>query len=253
MPDLLPDDLLARVAKRAADAETRNDAPPAARGRTITVGPLSTVGVDLGKLLRGEVDTTPGGPGDFPKPATTQAIAAAEAVLGFALPPALKQVLSGIADGGFGPGAGLMPLAEIVATYRDLTANPPGPRGQEWPRHLLPFTATRPGHDCLDVKTGAVIVWDEEALADGASDKVWKRSFKPEAPDLAAWFARWVEAKSPAEETQDLMQWAMLKGLRTTLDHWRSKTPEERAAFGLPETGWEQALFGHLGIDLSKL
>ena len=37
------------------------------------------------------------------------------------------------------------------------------------------------------------------------------------------------------------------------LAYWRAKSVEERAEFGLPEEGWEEELFGHLGIDLTKL
>ena len=254
MADTLPDDLIERIRRRAADAETRTDAPPSTRGKTISVGPLSVVGVDLGKLLRGDADVTPSPPDEALAPAADDAaIAAAEAALGFALPPALRQIYARVANGGFGPGAGLMSLAEIAGTYRELLANPPGPRGQEWPKHLLPFTRTEPGHDCIDLRTGAIVLWDEEELADGVSDKVWKRSFKKDAPDLGAWFARWLDTKSPAEGMRDMMQESMLNGMRQTLAYWRAKTPEERAAFGLPEAGWEQALFGHLGIDLSKL
>ncbi len=254
MAETLPDDLIARLRARAENPETRTDAPPSTRGQTVTVGPLSVVGMDLGKLLRGEADVTPSAPAtERPPPADGAAIATTEAALGFALPPALRQVLGGVADGGFGPGAGLMSLAEIVAAYRDLVANPQGPRGQEWPQHLLPFTRTEPNLDCIDLRTGAIVLWDAEELADGVSDKVWKRSFRPDAADLAAWFARWLDTKSPAQQMQDMMQDAMLDGLRQSLAYWRAKTPEERADFGLPETGWEEALFGHLGIDLSKL
>jgi hypothetical protein len=52
---------------------------------------------------------------------------------------------------------------------------------------------------------------------------------------------------------RESMQKAKLEAMRQTLAYWRGKTPEERAAFGLPETGWENVLFGHLGIDLSTL
>jgi len=52
---------------------------------------------------------------------------------------------------------------------------------------------------------------------------------------------------------RDSMQKAKLEDMRQTLAYWRGKTPEELAAFGLPETGWENVLFGHLGIDLSTL
>ncbi len=46
------------------------------------------------------------------------------------------------------------------------------------------------------------------------------------------------------------MEEAMLDHLRSTLAYWRVKSPEERAAMGLPEEGWEEELFGYLGIDL---
>ena len=62
-----------------------------------------------------------------------------------------------------------------------------------------------------------------------------------------------METPSPEQKMRDSMQKAKLEAMRQTLAYWRGKTPEERAAFGLPETGWENVLFGHLGIDLSTL
>jgi hypothetical protein len=181
------------------------------------------------------------------------ALADAEKRLGFSLPALLRRLYAEVADGGFGPGPGILKLGDVLRTYGDLTKEPPGPRGQKWPTNLLPITRNDPGHDCVDVNTGAVIFWDEEELADGGSDKVWKRSFKPEAPDLAAWFEKWLGTPSPEDKMKAMMEKAKLDAMRTTLAHWRAKTPAERAAFGLPETGWEEKLFGHLGIDLSKL
>jgi len=250
----LSDNLITLIKNRATNPETRNDAPPSTRGRTVSVGGMSIVGMDANAILRGAADprvkpsTAPLAP-----PANEAVLADAEKKLGFALPVPLRQLYAQIADGGFGPGAGIMPLKQVVETYLDLIKNPPGQRGQKWPPHLLPITATDPGHDCIDVNSGAMIYWDEEELADGGSDKVWKRSFKADAADLGAWFEKWLGTKSPEEKTKDLMQNAMLNSVRTTLQHWRAKTPAERAAFGLPETGWEEKLFGHLGIDLSKL
>ena len=46
---------------------------------------------------------------------------------------------------------------------------------------------------------------------------------------------------------------ALRENMKTTLAYWRAKSPEERAEFGLPEEGWEEELFGHLGIDLKYL
>ena len=154
----------------------------------------------------------------------------------------------------------------LFRSWLNLMAPPPGERGQTWPAHLLPLTWTDPGHDCVDMQKGTMIYWDEESLADGPSDKVWKRSFKPDAPDLATWFDRWLGTQSPEKRMQELMQAAlarpqpkpvmsdtMLAGIKQTIAYWRARTPKERADFGMPEVGWENFLFGHLGVDASKL
>lgn len=254
MPKPLDDALIARIRRRASDPATRTDAPPSTRGKTVSVGNLSVAGVDLAALLRGEADTRPSaGAASLAPPADDAAIADAEKRLGFGLPPPLKQLYAQVANGGFGPGAGIMPLEEVVGAYRGLIETPPGRRGQKWPAQLLPITRNQPGHDCIDVQSGEIIFWDEEELADGASDKVWKRSFKPDAPDLGGWFERWLGSPSPEQRMKDLMQKGTTDAIRQSLAHWRAKTPAERAAFGLPEKGWEQVLFGHLGIDLTKL
>jgi hypothetical protein len=254
MIEPLREDLIARIRQRATDPETRTDAPPSTRGRTVSVGNLSVAGLDLGALLRGDADPRPSSAAaPLAPPADDASIADAEKQLGFVLPKPLRQLYDQIANGGFGPGSGIMPLQDVVRTYLDLCATPPGPRKQKWPVQLLPITRNEPGLCCIEVNKGEVIFWDEEELADGVSDKVWKRSFKPDAPDLGSWFERWLDTPSPEQNMKDLMQKGMLDGIRQSLAYWRAKTPEERAAFGLPETGWEEVLFGHLGIDLSKL
>jgi hypothetical protein len=245
------DDLIRRIRSRAENLETRTDAPPTTLGRTVQVSGLAATGLDLDKLLRGDPSPRPDAPGPLSPPASEAALADAEKRLGFVLPSLLRRLYAEVADGCFGPGGGILKLGDVVRTYDGLT--PPGPRGQKWPYHLLPITRGEPGHDCVDVGTGAVIFWDEEELASGGSDKIWKRSFKPEATDLAAWLEKWVGTPSPEDKMKAIMEKAKLDSIRQTLAHWRAKTPAERAAFGLPETGWEEKLFGHLGIDLSKL
>ena len=250
----LSDDLIHRLQSRAADPDRRTDAPPSTRGRTVSVGAFSIRGLDLGALLRGDADPQVR-PGDAPlaPQCDDTAIAAAEARLGFALPGEVRRLYAEVADGGFGPGAGLLPLARLADTYLDRIANPPGWRGQKWPVRLLPLTWTDPGHECIDIGTGEMIYWDEEELADGPSDKVWNRAFKRDAASLAEWLERWVGKPSPEEERRAMMEDAMLNGVRSSLAHFRAMTPEQRRDYGLPETGWEQQLFGHLGIDLDRL
>jgi hypothetical protein len=107
--------------------------------------------------------------------------------------------------------------------------------------------------DCYDLESGQILFWDEESLADGASDEVWKRSFKIIAATLSDWLETWLESPSQEEADRVAMEGHLMEGLRSSLEHWRSLTPAERAQMGLPETGWEKALFGHLGVDLDSL
>lgn len=244
----LTNDLLARIRARAENPDTRNDSPPSTRGRTVTVGPLSIVGLQL----NGE-PVPPAEDSPLAAPAGAAEIARIEGALGFPLPADLKRLHTEIADGGFGPAGGLMPLAKVRAAYAALLANPPGWRGQKWPPHLLPIEGMEPGYVCIDMRTETLIFWDEEELADGPSDKVWKRSFKSEAPDLASWFADWLGKPSPEEVQRSAMEEGMRNQLRQSIAYFRAMTPAQRAEYGLPETGWEQEMFGHLGIDLTGL
>jgi hypothetical protein len=245
----LPQDLIARIRHRASNPDTRNDLPPAVRGKTVETKWISVVPINLGESSQGVNH-----PSDaLASPADDVAVADAETKLGFQLPEPVRQLYTRIANGGFGPYSGLLPLQDMVTTYLSLREEPPGPRGQEWPDELLPLTSDDSGHCCINRNSGALVFWDIEELASGGSDKVWKRSFKAEVPDLSTWLEDWLGRPSPEQKTKDLMQQGMNFAIKQSLEYWRSKTPEERAKYGLPETGWEEKLFGHLGIDLTKL
>ncbi len=245
---MLSQNLLDRLRRRAADPESRTDAPSSAPETRFVVGAFKT-----GRVERGRPPAPPAHPAALAPPASAAALAKAEAALGVSLPDDLKQLYGEVANGGFGPSGGLAPLDEVTQRYRDLMANPPGEDGQKWPAQLLPINLTAPGADCYDLQSGEIILWDEESLAEGPSDRVWQGSFKKDAKSLEAWLEGWL-AKPPLRETlhQD-MEKALLDGLRLSLDYWRAMSPEERAEMGLPEEGWEEELFGHLGVDLKSL
>lgn len=57
-------------------------------------------------------NTRPWGWPSLPEPADAATLARAEAALGFALPPLLAELYLRIADGGFGPEYGLLPLLD---------------------------------------------------------------------------------------------------------------------------------------------
>lgn len=238
---MLSSEFVGRIRSRAANPDGRTDAPDRSPETGFFGGAFKTVRVPLGDAPA---------PAPLPPPATADDIAAAQARLGFGLPDDLKQLYTEIANGGFGPGDGLASLNEVARRYRELTASPPGEQGQKWPERLLPFILTVPGADCYDLETGQIVLWDEELLADGAQ---WEQSFRKDAESLTAWLEAWLARPPLAEQQEQGMEEALLENMKTTLAYWRAKSVEERAEFGLPEEGWEEELFGHLGIDLTKL
>jgi hypothetical protein len=171
-------------------------------------GGFAAIGPGLGfsggvMSFGGKVEVKPA-----PPPCAEARIAAAEAVLGFALPPALRQVYVEVADGGFGPGDGLYGLDALLAKWRELTHEPVGPQGQEWPRNLLPIAGEDWDLICLDRAGGRLIFWDVDEMADfeheqESGDEAWNRAVKPEADSLEAWLERWLGGRTQAEQILD--------------------------------------------------
>lgn len=227
-PDRLSPDLIRRLIVRAADPGKRLAGPSEfmASVQTMSLGGLlgSLLGAssDLQRVLaanrEGRIDhdmharaeeiarrmSTPAPqPVAAPKAADEADLAKAEAALGFALPPVVRHLYAAVGNGGFGPGDGLLTLAEMAAEYRELTESPAGPRGQLWPANLLPLVRMEPSFDCIDRETGAIVAWDVEELAEGSSNAHWQRSFKPVAADLEAYLREWLEPPAPQPTMED--------------------------------------------------
>ncbi|MDH4307107.1 MAG: SMI1/KNR4 family protein [Acidimicrobiia bacterium] len=245
----MADEVIERIRARIADPALRTDVPPA--GTVLDMGPMRIVTANLGDMLSGvTTETTVSAPNPTVTPA---ALAELEARAAVRFPDQLRRLYTDVADGGFGPHGGLLTASQAIDAFLELTSAPQGPDGQPWPRQLLPITWTDPGYDCIDTSTGAVVFWDEEALAEDDSEKGWLDSFNPEADELFTWLRPWLESPDPNVARRDAMEDAMLAGIKASLDYWRGMSPEARAEFGLSEQGWEQELFGHLGIDLDRL
>lgn len=163
---MLSSDLIGRIRSRAADTESRSDTLDTTPETSYLGGAFKTVRMTIG-------GDPPPPPAPLPPPASADDIAMAQAALGFTLPDDLKQLYTEVANGGFDPSGGLASLEEVTERYLDLIANPPGERGQRWPEHLLPINLTEPGADCYDLRSGQIILWDEESFADGPSDRIW--------------------------------------------------------------------------------
>jgi hypothetical protein len=142
-----------------------------------------------------------------------------------------------------------MPIARLVSTYRDLRSWSLGPEGQEWPEGMLPVVAYDPGHLCVDAGTGRVIDWDPEGLTERSGERGWKRSFSEHAPTVEAWLGSWVESRHPDEILAEQTEESTIRQARESRAMIARMTPEERAAMGLPEVGWERVVWGGIGLD----
>ena len=208
----------------------------------------------------------PGGPQPLAPPPGEPALAEAAKAIGRPLPEEILQLYA-IGDGGFGPGEGLMPIAQLVDRYRDMTATPFGPLGQLWPENLLPLFDENPALSCIDMDSGQIVAWDPEEIENEDSDEDWQRSFNVEHPSLAALMAEWLGEPTFEEHSRDRMSAVVeemkgrgpspVTGYPMQLDPagqaeseitFLSYSPSLRADFGLPETGWEDEIRRRHGL-----
>ena len=269
------DDLIARLQRRAADPNRRVDVRQDVFSAQVTsmnlgslLGMLGGAAADLKRVVAdnqaGRVDPDLVAKADrisadmstpvetsLPPRAAPAALDQAEADLGFPLPPVLRQVYLEVADGGFGPGGGLMRIADAAAAYARMRTGAELPRGMTWPERLLPIREVDPGFDCVDASSaaGRVVAWDPEDLREFSGEKAWNGSFSEIAPSVEAWLEEWVGGQTQAEKDRDLMRQMMIDEARRSRAYFAAMTPEERASFGFPEVGWESQIADGLGMD----
>lgn len=235
------DDLLRRLSKRADDDELRVDERDNAFTDMVQALPLDQM-MDLlregGAALRGLVASHQQPVGDRPlgslrvgqfdvagmarllqtplsstrrPPATPDDVARAEAAIGFALPPLLIRLYRDVADGGFGPGEGLLPLVgaggrggrTLVGEYESLLEASSHGYGAPWPRYLLPVATWSDGTVAVvDVRDPELPVFEvdlsdlEEHDPDDPdneydeSDRPWE--IPPSAGSLRKWLDDWL-------------------------------------------------------------
>jgi hypothetical protein len=227
------DDLLARLKARADDDRHRVDEP----GDQFTgllaelpVGELLGMVREGGTALRALVAANAAGeapPGPTPSgmlmiggfdvlgttrmmatpavvarrmPASADDVDRVERALGLRLPRLLARVYTEVADGGVGPGEGLLPLHEatgprtrsLVDEYEVVCEASEHGYGAPWPRHLLPVArwsdgvwmvvdTADPAHPVYEVDDGDVEDDDE---------RPW--DVPPVAPSLESWLEAWI-------------------------------------------------------------
>ena len=216
------DDLIERLRRRAADPDRRVDFRQNVFSQQVTsmdlsslLGMLGGAAADLRRVVAdnqaGRVDPEIVAKADrigaamstpvattLPAPADPAALEAAETEIGFALPPVLRRVYLDVADGGFGPGSGLMNLAAATAAYARLRKGDELPRGRVWPERLLPIREVDPGFDSVDASSpaGRIVAWDPEDLREFSGEKTWNASFSEIAPSIEGWLEEWVGGKT---------------------------------------------------------
>ena len=265
------DELLPRLRDRAADPDRRTTSRPSELGAQIgslDLGGLLSMGRLLADQLRGVVAANEAGTIDgagtgaalelerqmttpaasvLPAPADEAAIAAAEAHLGARLPPSLRRVYAEVADGGFGPGEGLLPLSQVVRQLDELRSPGMMPEGRTWPDTLIPLVSMDPGWDCVDASTGRVIAWDPEDLDERVSDRVWAAAFHEIHPSVEAWLTDWVGSRTQAEVRDIEMRAMRENGAYIHIRNLQAMTPEQLAGFGLAP-GWEAEMAETMGV-----
>jgi len=267
------DDLIALLRARAADPKRRADVRESRfEGQTRALdfgGVVNPLGSIAGLLRRtvaanrqGRVDpegndlavkieadmTTPASL-DVPGPAAEADINSAEARLDYRLPAALRRVYLEVADGGFGPGAGLFGLSRIMTVYHEVQDHPVMPAGSSWPPGILPIVDRDPGYDCIEVATGRVLAWDPERLTEHSGERDWQRCFSEISPSIDGWLREWAVSGTLGERLAPKLAEYRVEEARRARARIRAMTPEERAAMGLPEVGWERVVWGGLGWD----
>jgi hypothetical protein len=269
------DALIDRLRERIADPRRRVDSRPSeflASATSQGLGGLMSMGRALADDLRrlrtsgpddeliaraDELGAAMNAPAQrpLPPPATPDQLAATEARLGVTLPPLLRRLYLEVANGGFGPGPGIVGVTggwktdhgkvieDLHAVMLEATIENPR---WIWPPALVPVVDHSGVYACTDASTsaGRMVEFDFEDLDDDGPDGGWSRAFREVAPSLEAWLNAWLGAP-PADERWAAQEAAAFSGVpEETRVYWASMTPAERAEYGLPEVGWGRALFG---------
>jgi len=128
----------------------------------------------------------------LPPPLSDAEIVEAESRLGFRLPDLLRELYTSVADGGFGPSGGFLPLLRsqpgcesVVDLYEAFLVGDPEDTTGPWPARLLPIAhegcAIR---SCVDCSTPELRIVCHEPYV----------SRIPGCPSLERWLIEWIVA-----------------------------------------------------------
>jgi hypothetical protein len=200
-------------------------------------------------------------------PATDEAIAIAEKVLGRSLPSDLRQIYE-LSDGGWGPGDGIRPLTESVENYRGLCSEPFGPLGQPWPEELFPLYEEERVPVSYDLSSSKVLAWEADRIEDLDDAGQFEGSFIEEAGSLAELLTSWLASETFEQVRDRVWRETLAKMADRPLSpvtgnpmqfddpveqvqaeiQLLSFSAEVRALYGMPETDWEAEIWRRHGL-----
>jgi hypothetical protein len=145
-------------------------------------------------------------PPPLPQPASANAILSVEAVLGWPLPTIVREVYQFVANGGFGPGYGIVGLPggarnaeglHLPGLYQHYLTTDPHVPLWVWPDRLLPFCdwgcAIVSCVDCND-PLAPVVTFDPEFWSPDGKDPL-SVAMARSHDSLAAWLADWASGR----------------------------------------------------------
>lgn len=147
---------------------------------------------DMGDLLVSEA---------YP-PTTPAMVSDAEQQLGFLLPPLLRRIYTEIANGGIGPGYGLLGITDgarddlghtLIDLYQIYHQSDPDDPQWHWPTAVVPICHWGCAiYSCLDCRTSdtPVLIFDPNGHSLGTS---WDDAFLPHAVSFEEWLTLWLD------------------------------------------------------------
>ena len=257
------DELIARLRARAADPERRVDVRPSQFMAGVStldlgglMGMLGSVSSDLRRVVAANQAGTPVDPDlhakavsigasmstpvatALPAVASAEELAALEAAIRMPLPPFLRRVYEEVADGGFGPGGGLLGANGAAAAYARMREGSELPRGAIVAGGAAAGRRARPGLHVRGLRVarrpgrrlgtrGLGEFSGEKASGNRSETRSRRRSRRGSN--------RWVGSKTQAEQQAEMMQNAMAQAQAQSRAYWRNMTPEQRASYGLSD------------------
>jgi hypothetical protein len=146
----------------------------------------------------------------LPPTASAEEVAAAEAALGFALPPLLASLYREVANGGYGPDYQLLPLVgpgrTVLSEYQSERSASAEGETPYWPAGVLPILdwgcAMYAAVDCLS-EAATVLLFEPNAMADDGA-----AAWFVDAGSLTEWLETWLAGtgwyREDADEYEDV-------------------------------------------------